>query len=89
MVSPFYPRHRSLRRVVEVAAFGGQKRAGREGGGWLQAKGSAWRLHRVANHLNCGWSYARASSTPGREGRVVGWIVEDAGDEGGPWVEEV
>lgn len=46
------------------------------GQGWLQAKGSAWRLHRVANHLNCGWSYARASSTPGGGG---GWMAEDGG----------
>lgn len=66
-----------------MAASVGQKCAKGVGegrvGGWLQAKGSAWRLHRVANHLNCGWSYARASSTPGGGG---GWMAEDGGGEG-------
>lgn len=71
----------------EVAVFGGQKRAG---GGWLQAKGSAWRLHRVANHLNCGWSYARASSTPGRGWRRGGRLdSRGCRRRGRAWVEEV
>lgn len=67
--------------VLPAASFCGGSSRWRRSRGWLQAKGSAWRLHRVANHLNCGWSYARASSTPGGGGG--GWMAEDGGGEGG------
>lgn len=50
------------------------------GKGNLQAKGSAWRLHRVANHLNCGFELlVRASSSTGRWVKGKGDLVEEDG----------